>query len=133
MKSVRTRLLLWTAMVAGAIVAAGTAVAADKIPRLDGKPDFSGIWQTTSAADFDLQPHSTRKDAPPGAGIVVGNTIPYLPAALEQKQKNFAARAKDDPRRPADARDLTPFWRRRGYRPLPNVAATSAWTEIGGS
>jgi hypothetical protein len=98
MKSVRTCLLLWTALVTGAMVAAGTAVAADKIPRLDGKPDFSGIWQTTSAAEFDLQPHSTRKDAPPSAGIVVGNTIPYLPAALEQKKKNFAARAKDDPR-----------------------------------
>jgi hypothetical protein len=98
MKSVRTCLLLWTALVAGATMVGGTAVAADNIPRLDGKPDFSGIWQTTSAADFDLQPHSTRKDAPPGAGIVVGNTIPYLPAALEQKKKNFAARAKDDPR-----------------------------------
>jgi len=69
-------------------------LAADKkIPRLsNGKPDFSGIWQTTSAADYDLEPHSNRKDAPPGAGIVEGNFIPYLPKALEQKQKNFAAR-----------------------------------------
>src|SRR6202048_1726121 len=91
MKSTRS-LLLWT------VLLAGTAVAADRIPRLDGKPDVSGIWQTTSAADFDLQPHSTRKDAPPGAGIVAGNVIPYLPTALEQKKKNFAARAKDDPR-----------------------------------
>jgi hypothetical protein len=74
------------------------AMAADKIPRLNGKPDFSGIWQTTSAADFDLEPHSTRKDAPPGAGIVDGGVIPYLPAAREQKQKNFTARSKEDPR-----------------------------------
>src|SRR5262245_60489654 len=36
------------------------------IPRLpNGKPDFSGIWQTTSAAEYDLEPHSGRKDAPP--------------------------------------------------------------------
>ncbi len=41
---------------------------------------------------------SPRKDAPPSAGIVEGNVIPYLPAALEQKKKNFAARATNDPR-----------------------------------
>ncbi|HET8707156.1 MAG TPA: hypothetical protein VFM46_12710, partial [Pseudomonadales bacterium] len=70
------------------------------IPRLaNGKPDFSGIWQTTSAADFDLEPHSARKDAPPSAGVIEGHgTIPYLPNALEQRKKNFEARATDDPR-----------------------------------
>jgi hypothetical protein len=77
---------------------AGAAMGATKIPRAkDGKPDFSGIWQTTSAADYDLEPHSARKDAPPGPGIVEGNVIPYLPAALEQRKKNFANRDKDDP------------------------------------
>jgi hypothetical protein len=69
------------------------------IPRtVDGKPDFSGIWQTLSAADYDLEPHATRKDAPPGAGVVEGGAIPYLPAALERRQRNFAARATADPR-----------------------------------
>lgn len=75
-----------------------SAVAADKkIPLLNGKPDFSGIWQTTSAADYDIEPHSNRKDAPPGPGIVEGNFIPYLPKALEQKRKNFENRATEDP------------------------------------
>ena len=73
--------------------------ASPKIPRaLNGKPDFSGIWQTLSAADYDLEPHAGREDAPPGPGIVDGDVIPYLPAALEKKKKNFAARATDDPR-----------------------------------
>jgi len=77
----------------------GSAYAADKIPRLaNGRPDFSGIWQTTSAAEFDLEPHAARIDAPPSAGVVAGNVLPYLPAALEQKKKNFANRDKDDPR-----------------------------------
>ena len=68
------------------------------IPRLaNGKPDFSGIWQSTSSADYDLEPHSNRKDAPPGAGIVEGSYIPYLPKALEQKKKNFEARNTADP------------------------------------
>ncbi|MFT3906131.1 MAG: hypothetical protein QM718_07510 [Steroidobacteraceae bacterium] len=75
------------------------AVAAGKIPRdARGKPDFSGIWQTTSAADFDLEPHAARKDAPPGAGVIEGGSIPYLSKALEQKRRNFEARATADPR-----------------------------------
>jgi hypothetical protein len=70
---------------------------ADKLPRLaNGKPDFSGIWQTLSPADYDLEPHSGRKDAPPGAGVVEGGKIPYLPAALAQRKKNFAARETQD-------------------------------------
>ena len=69
------------------------------IPRTaDGKPDFSGIWQTLSAADYDLEPHRARKDAPPGIGIVDGNAIPYQPGALEQRKKNFESRATADPR-----------------------------------
>ncbi|MGZ5029124.1 MAG: hypothetical protein ACXWAT_01095 [Methylobacter sp.] len=91
-------LILLTGMLMSALLTGPAAAADKKIPRLaNGKPDFSGIWQTTSAADYDLEPHSNRKDAPPGAGIVEGNTIPYLPNALEQKKKNFAARATDDP------------------------------------
>ena len=82
-----------------AFASTDTLAAEAKIPRLaNGKPDFSGIWQTTSAADYDLEPHGTRKDAPPGAGVVEGNSIPYLPEALEQKKKNFQARLSADPR-----------------------------------
>jgi len=83
----------------GLLALSSGALAAEKLPRLaNGKPDFSGIWQTTSAADYDLEPHSNRKDAPPGAGIVDGNVIPYLPKALEQKKANFENRETDDPR-----------------------------------
>lgn len=70
-----------------------------QIPRqANGKPDFSGVWQTLSEADYDLEPHSGRADAPPSSGVVEGRTIPYLPEARKQKEKNFAARTKDDPR-----------------------------------
>lgn len=73
--------------------------AVSDIPRLlNGKPDFSGIWQTTSAADHDLEPHAGRKGSPPGPGIVEGGVIPYLPQALAQRKKNFEARDKVDPR-----------------------------------
>ncbi|WP_240342298.1 hypothetical protein [Methylococcus sp. EFPC2] len=93
------RLGVAVVLAAGALgLSSAVQAAAGKIPRLaNGKPDFSGIWQTTSAADYDLEPHANRKDAPPFAGAVEGGTIPYLPKALEQKKKNFAARATDDP------------------------------------
>jgi hypothetical protein len=95
----RSLVLPVAASILATLVLASDARAAGGIPRLaGGKPDFSGIWQTTSAADFDLESHSARKDAPPGAGIVEGDEIPYLPAALEQKKKNFAARTSADPR-----------------------------------
>ncbi|HTQ98426.1 MAG TPA: hypothetical protein VMH83_00485 [Candidatus Acidoferrum sp.] len=82
----------------GLLLTAGIASAQDRIPRLaNGKPDFSGIWQTTSAADYDLEPHSNRKDAPPFAGAVEEGKIPYLPKALTKKQQNFDNRATDDP------------------------------------
>ena len=69
------------------------------IPRTsEGRPDFSGIWRTLGAADYDLEPHGARKDAPPGLGIVEGGTIPYQPSALERRKKNFAARVTADPR-----------------------------------
>ena len=91
-------LLLTASVIASPLVSNAVYAADTKIPRLsNGHPDFSGIWQTTNAADFDLEPHSNRKDAPPSAGIVEGGVIPYLPSALEQKKKNFENRATDDP------------------------------------
>src|ERR1041384_4088586 len=101
--SAKTLLRAASGLLAGLLITlhadAGRAAGASGIPRLaSGKPDFSGIWQTTSAADFDLEPHSARKDAPPGPGIVEGNEIPSLPAALEQKKKNFESRDTEDPR-----------------------------------
>src|SRR5262245_53948539 len=66
------------------------------IPRAaNGKPDFSGIWQTLNTANWDLQAHAARRGAvvalgaafsiPPGPGVVEGDEIPYLPAALATK------------------------------------------------
>ena len=88
--------LLLSFLLSTVIVA--NAAAAEKIPRLKGKPDFSGIWQTTSAADYDLEPHSPRIDAPPGPGVVEGGELPYLPQALAQRKKNFENRNTADPR-----------------------------------
>lgn len=74
--------------------------AAAELPRTAaGQPDFSGIWQTLSAADSGLEAHSVRRDAPPAPGVVEGGSIPYQAWALEQRARNFAERAARDPAR----------------------------------
>lgn len=40
-------------------------------------------------------------------------------------------RGETHPRRPADYRPLDPFWRRRGYAPVPGVTAEFSWTDVG--
>jgi hypothetical protein len=84
-----------TGIAQGASTAAGVLA----IPRsVDGKPDFSGIWQALSGPEYDLEPHAGRVDAPPGRGIVEGDVIPYRPDALGQRRKNFGVRQTADPR-----------------------------------
>ena len=69
------------------------------IPRAaDGHPDFSGIWQSLSGAEFGLEAHPGSKDAPPSVGVVAGRgTIPYQQWALEKRQENLTSRESSDP------------------------------------
>ena len=77
-------------------IQAGAVAAIPRTP--DGRPDFTGIWETLSAADYGLEPHAGRPGAPPFAGAVEGGEIPYQPWALEQRKTNFEARQTADPR-----------------------------------
>ncbi|MCC5963231.1 MAG: GNAT family N-acetyltransferase [Rhodobacteraceae bacterium] len=40
-------------------------------------------------------------------------------------------RPDDHPARPHDYQPLDPFWRKRGYAPLPGVTAQFAWRDLG--
>lgn len=40
-------------------------------------------------------------------------------------------RPADHPARPPEARALDPFWRGRGYAPVPGAIATFRWTDVG--
>ena len=72
-----------------------------------GHPNLSGLWQSLGTSDWDIQAHGAEAGpyyqlgaigaVPPGVGIVEGEEIPYLPAALAQKNKNNADRWKEDP------------------------------------
>ena len=67
------------------------------IPRTaDGKPDFSGVWQAMTTANYDIQARSANRDGPAGLGVVEGNELPYKPEALAQKAANFKNRATED-------------------------------------
>jgi hypothetical protein len=82
-----------------AIFAAATIPrAAAQIPRLgDGRPNLSGIWQTLTTANIDLEDHSAQKDAPAGQSVVEGGLIPYQDSALDKKKENYRNRATADP------------------------------------
>jgi hypothetical protein len=66
----------------------------------DGKPNLTGIWQAINSANWDLQAHEAKAGpvvslaaafaVAPGAGVVEGNEIPYLPEALKKKEANAA-------------------------------------------
>ncbi|MDR2212405.1 MAG: hypothetical protein LBE21_02115, partial [Pseudomonadales bacterium] len=91
----RTKTLLCA--LASSFLLSGAAQA--ELPRGDsGKPDFSGIWQSLSGADYGLEAHGARIDAPPGVGVV-SEPIPYQDWALKQRKENFAQRAELDPAR----------------------------------
>lgn len=106
----------------------------------DGRPDFSGIWQTTSTANWDLQTHTARPLVaqpgvyddvpvlaapvvalgtvgwvPPGVGVVDGDEIPYLPWAAERKLDNAANWLDRDP----EIRCYLPGVPRAMYLPYP--------------
>jgi hypothetical protein len=97
------------------------AASDNRMPRTpEGKPDFSGIWQALNTAAWDLQDHNSglagHLGVPPGTGVVEGNDIPYTPAALAQKKKNFEKRETDDP---AFGKCYLPGVPRATYMPYP--------------
>lgn len=95
-----------------AALLATTAAQADgiltEIPRTaDGHPDLSGVWQALNTAHWNLEPHvsdypvllelGAQFAVPPGPGVVEGGAIPYLPAALAERNARFENRLNDDP------------------------------------
>ena len=84
---------------AGGLVRAQVVASQQSYPRTaDGKPDLSGIWQTISTANWDLEGHEARPSpvlalgavgaVPPGLGVVEGGRIPYQGWAAAKKQEN---------------------------------------------
>jgi hypothetical protein len=130
--TVRMRVVLTGAVACFLVLAPADAPRADagqtvqgQGPRAwDGRPDLNGVWQAIGTANWDLEDHPARPGhpdlgavgaMPPGLGVVVGGEIPYQPAALEQKKKNFEKRLTDDP----EAKCYMPGVPRATYMPHP--------------
>lgn len=80
-----------------------------------GKPDFSGFWQVSNTAAWNIQDHPAQKGIPAGQAVVIGNEIPYQPWALAKKQENLQNRATADP----EAKCYLPGVPRLTYMPFP--------------
>jgi hypothetical protein len=95
------------------------------IPRLaSGKPNFSGVWQSLTTANWNLLTHGASAGppqygallaTPPGRGIVDGDEIPYLPQAAAQQQRNYESRWSEDP----EVKCFMPGVPRANYMPYP--------------
>ena len=109
------------------------------VPRVNGKPDLNGIWQTINTANWDIQAHTAKAalamrpgpvvpvpakevlafgavgSVPSGLGVVDGNELPYLPEALKKKQDNEANWLTRDP----EIKCYLPGVPRATYMPFP--------------
>ncbi len=85
---------------------------AARLAQIAGHPNFNGVWQAIGSAHWNLEDHSAAAAGPAnapfwqlgamfaipaGQSVVVGGTIPYLPAGLKKRQENMAGWPKSDP------------------------------------
>ncbi len=109
----------------GVLQAADRAVAYKASRAPDGKPNLNGIWQAINTANWDIEGHEARAGqvvalgaagaVPGGLGVVLGNEIPYQPAASSKKKENFANRLTADP----EIKCYLPGVPRATYMPFP--------------
>ena len=105
----------------------------------NGKPDFNGIWQALSPANYDIERHIARPSlmlrrgpygplaavpllrlgavasVPGSMGIVEGGTIPYKPEALKKRDENRERWLERDP----EVKCYMPGVPRATYMPFP--------------
>jgi len=100
--------LLIGAVLTAALMSSAGAEELKRAETIGGHPNFNGIWQALNTAYWNLEAHSAEAldsfwgmgaiaAIPAGRSVVRGGTIPYLPQALEQRNKNRANWPAADP------------------------------------
>jgi hypothetical protein len=101
--------MLTAALTSSAFMSPARAQQAPRPATIAGHPNFNGIWQALNSANWNLEAHSAQAlddfwglgaiaAIPAGKSVVKGDgTIPYLPAALKQRDQNRAAWPASDP------------------------------------
>lgn len=95
-------------MLGAALISSAGAQDLKRTATIGGHPDFNGIWQAINTAYWNLEAHNAEdiptfwqlgaiSSIPAGKSVVRGGTIPYLPDALKQRDKNRANWPQADP------------------------------------
>jgi len=105
----RRRNRFFGAMLTVALMPAAQAQQTQRPATIGGRPNFNGIWQALNTANWNLEAHSAQgledfwglgaiAAIPAGKSVIKGDgKIPYLPAALKQRDQNRAAWPASDP------------------------------------
>jgi hypothetical protein len=105
---------------------AGTAFAQERPARIDGEPNFNGVWQALNSANWNLEAHSASAledfwqlgaigAIPAGQSVVRGGAIPYLPEAAARREEFRANWPDSDP----ETDCYLPGIPRANYMPYP--------------
>lgn len=96
-----------------------------QMPRLAGRPNLNGIWQSINTAHWDLEAHEAQPSPlvelgavgaiPPGISVVEGGRIPYHPQALIRRAENRLLALQRDP----EVKCYLPGIPRATYLPYP--------------
>lgn len=100
---------LWGSILALAVAASAAGQDQKRPATIGGHPNFNGVWQALNTAYWNLETHNAEAldefwamgaiaAIPAGKTVIKGDgKIPYLPQALEQRNKNRASWPAADP------------------------------------
>ena len=98
----------FAAILTAALMSSAGAQDVKRPETIGGHPNLNGIWQALNTAYWNLEAHSAENletfwqlgaiaAIPAGKSVIREGTIPYLPAALEQRNQNRANWPTADP------------------------------------
>ncbi len=124
------------AVLVGAFDGARLVGAATGTPLEDHAADFGAAFEGAEIALEDVFYCAESVLLPEYRGLGVGHRFfdarEGKARALGRAYVAFCAvvRPQDHPLRPDDARSLEPFWRGRGYAPMPGIIAQFGWRDL---